>query len=318
VEELRGKKEHSLQALYQQQDNQQLPRPTVRQRSQMQEPVSDDYMSAFPDCRCIRAFICDSCRKLPIDFTPAIARLASIPPDNVAASGSSTILLPPPTQEIQVVKPPQRWERYGLLGHHLRNDKHMDKVLDAVDSLPNNPSLPPVHRLTWKTHDERGVFAREFETQLIHNKLVTKDIMVSFDGLAIPVHVERYKEGKVIIKARLSQNPIAAERVQAFKLAIQDRLEAELGLYLPSSETWQTTYVDAGRDVRTTDTRRRTFINESYKDTGMVIHAYNKPIAGQRYLRVEVQFNPHASTQGEFLASLERANTVLLEFCGRV
>jgi hypothetical protein len=182
---------------------------------------------------------------------------------------------------------------------------------DALDTLHPSADLPPVHRLYFETFDERGAFSREFETQPIHNKQIPTNIMVEFDGISIPIHVARYKRGKVILMAELSETPIFTDRVPDFKRAIHTALPIEV----PPAETWRTTATDMGYDIPTTETRRRSMPGQNYK--GFTIHAYNKPIKGQRFLRVEVQLNPSTDNYEEYLAKLDRAKIVLLEACGK-
>lgn len=296
------KKEHSLQV------GQDRPRSNMAQKQvTLTIPPSPAYMASFPDCRCIGAFICDSCRGLPTVFTPAFDRLQSSHSTTVTALKAPA---PVRASELLPVKKPlaPRWARYGLLGRRWQDKASV--AYDAIDRLIPTNNLPPVHRLFFEGHDERAAYSGEFETQYIRNKLIDEDMMVSFDGLSIPVHIERYKKGKVILKADLDENPIHPDRVPDFKRAIQKALSIDIG----PAETWKTTATDMGYDLPTVERCRRS-MEEQYK--GHTIHAYNKKIQGQRYLRVEVQLNPATTSHAEYTSVLQRANSVLLEACGK-
>jgi hypothetical protein len=229
------KKEHSLHAATT------MAKVATPATPSVSSNASAAYTTAFSDCHCNGSYICDSCQRLPTVFSTAFDRLQSvitgtIPSSLDVAVPCSKPSIPPtliPASELQRVKAPtySHWTRYGLLGRRWHEEALL--AYDAIDKLQPNVSLRPVHRLYFETYDERSAFSREFETQLIRNKGRRADITVFFDGLSIPIHVERYKLGKVILKAELSETPISADRIPDFKHTVQVALPFET----PPSET---------------------------------------------------------------------------------
>lgn len=179
-------------------------------------------------------------------------------------------------------------------------------VLDALDVLRTGIA-PRVHRLYFRFHDERGAFSREFEMQTAHNKRIDIDIEVN----GTIAHIERYKTGMTIVKCKMTNTPILPQQVTEFKQAIMSELPPEIEA--PASETWQTVATDLGYDLPTKETCRR---SHTAKYAGIKLHAYNKRIAGSRYLRLEAQFNPGTTNDADYFDRIANADAILLESCG--
>jgi hypothetical protein len=258
------------------------------------------YSRRFPSCQC-GAFICDSC-------------LSSF----VVVSAASLVTAPV-VADVPVVDScsPPRSENYGLLGAAWA-DYDADAAFDALDILHENPAMNPlVHDLYFMLTDWDSVLSDEFEALPRRNRMLDSHIKINFNGAEISAHVERFKNGAVLVQCNMTDSPIFYYLLSAFKRALHAALPAA-GIAKPlDPETWTTVSCDVHYDLPMKGKRVPSH-TEIFK--GFTIHAYCKRLkaSGKRVLRIEVmKYNPATKDDyKEFFRKVARANTILLESVG--